>query len=74
MTGQSSLRTHVTALALLAGVVLSALCTAPVTAAGPDPYYKVPPIFFPCPNSIGNKSVEREEFRTGRHRHHVQAG
>ena len=45
---------------IITALVLS--CTVTANAKGPDPYYTVPPIFFPCPSSVGNKSWNVPNF------------
>jgi hypothetical protein len=47
---------------LLAVAASQVLLLPSAASAKSDPYYKVPPIFFPCPNSIGGKSWNVKNF------------
>lgn len=48
--------------ALLLTALLCTLCFATPATAGSDPYYKVPPMFLPCPMSTGNKPWNVPDF------------
>lgn len=61
----SLMSTFVTSRALIVIFVLTATWMAVITptdAKGADPYYKVPPIFLPCPKSTGNKAWNVPNF------------
>jgi len=53
---------RLTSFVLLAAVALCALMVPSTAVAKGDPYYTVPPIFFPCPNSMGGKEWNVPNF------------